>query len=52
MVPLWLSPFAIACGKASVLKAVEQLPLTQQIAFEWAISRSSTRRAEFCTSSD
>ncbi len=34
MVPFWFLPFAIACGNAFVLKPSEQVPLTQQIAFE------------------
>jgi malonate-semialdehyde dehydrogenase (acetylating)/methylmalonate-semialdehyde dehydrogenase len=34
MVPWWFLPFAIACGNSFVLKPSEQVPLTQQIAFE------------------
>jgi malonate-semialdehyde dehydrogenase (acetylating) / methylmalonate-semialdehyde dehydrogenase len=34
MVPFWFLPFAIACGNAFILKPSEQVPLTQQIAFE------------------
>ena len=34
MVPFWFVPFAIACGNTFVLKPSEQVPLTQQIAFE------------------
>ncbi|HEY0318096.1 MAG TPA: CoA-acylating methylmalonate-semialdehyde dehydrogenase [Solirubrobacterales bacterium] len=34
MVPFWFLPFAIACGNAFVLKPSEQVPMTQQIAFE------------------
>ncbi len=34
MVPFWFLPFAIACGNAFVLKPSEQVPLTQQIAFQ------------------
>ena len=34
MVPFWFLPFAIACGNAFVLKPSEQVPITQQIAFE------------------
>src|SRR6516162_2412701 len=34
MVPFWFLPFAVACGNAFVLKPSEQVPLTQQIAFE------------------
>jgi malonate-semialdehyde dehydrogenase (acetylating) / methylmalonate-semialdehyde dehydrogenase len=34
MVPFWFLPFAIACGNTFVLKSSEQVPLTQQIAFE------------------
>jgi malonate-semialdehyde dehydrogenase (acetylating)/methylmalonate-semialdehyde dehydrogenase len=34
MVPFWFLPFAIACGNAFLLKPSEQVPLTQQIAFE------------------
>jgi malonate-semialdehyde dehydrogenase (acetylating) / methylmalonate-semialdehyde dehydrogenase len=34
MVPFWFLPFAIACGNAFVLKPSEQVPLTQQIAFD------------------
>ncbi|HKG35192.1 MAG TPA: CoA-acylating methylmalonate-semialdehyde dehydrogenase [Solirubrobacterales bacterium] len=34
MVPFWFLPFAIGCGNAFVLKPSEQVPLTQQIAFE------------------
>jgi malonate-semialdehyde dehydrogenase (acetylating)/methylmalonate-semialdehyde dehydrogenase len=34
MVPFWFLPFALACGNAFVLKPSEQVPLTQQIAFE------------------
>jgi malonate-semialdehyde dehydrogenase (acetylating)/methylmalonate-semialdehyde dehydrogenase len=34
MVPFWFLPFAIACGNTVVLKPSEQVPLTQQIAFE------------------
>jgi malonate-semialdehyde dehydrogenase (acetylating) / methylmalonate-semialdehyde dehydrogenase len=34
MVPFWFIPFAIACGNAIILKPSEQVPMTQQIAFE------------------
>jgi malonate-semialdehyde dehydrogenase (acetylating)/methylmalonate-semialdehyde dehydrogenase len=34
MVPFWFLPFAIACGNTFLLKPSEQVPLTQQIAFE------------------
>ena len=34
MVPFLFLPFAIACGNAFILKPSEQVPLTQQIAFE------------------
>ncbi|MDP9345538.1 MAG: CoA-acylating methylmalonate-semialdehyde dehydrogenase [Actinomycetota bacterium] len=34
MVPFWFMPFAIGCGNAFILKPSEQVPLTQQIAFE------------------
>jgi malonate-semialdehyde dehydrogenase (acetylating) / methylmalonate-semialdehyde dehydrogenase len=34
MVPFWFLPFAIGCGNGFVLKPSEQVPLTQQIAFE------------------
>jgi malonate-semialdehyde dehydrogenase (acetylating)/methylmalonate-semialdehyde dehydrogenase len=34
MVPFWFLPFAIGCGNAFVLKPSEQVPLTQQIAFD------------------
>src|SRR5712675_627610 len=34
MVPFYFLPFAIACGNTFVLKPSEQVPLTQQIAFE------------------
>ena len=34
MVPFWFLPFAIACGNSFVLKPSEQVPMTQQIAFE------------------
>jgi malonate-semialdehyde dehydrogenase (acetylating)/methylmalonate-semialdehyde dehydrogenase len=34
MVPFWFLPFAIACGNTFVLKPSEQVPLTQQIAFD------------------
>jgi malonate-semialdehyde dehydrogenase (acetylating)/methylmalonate-semialdehyde dehydrogenase len=34
MVPFWFLPFAIACGNSFVLKPSEQVPLTQQIAYE------------------
>jgi malonate-semialdehyde dehydrogenase (acetylating) / methylmalonate-semialdehyde dehydrogenase len=34
MVPFWFLPFAIACGNSFVLKPSEQVPLTQQIAFD------------------
>src|SRR2546423_596633 len=34
MVPFWFLPFAIACGSTFVLKPSEQVPLTQQIAFQ------------------
>ena len=34
MVPYWFLPFAIACGNTFVLKPSEQVPLTQQIAFD------------------
>src|SRR4051794_9051155 len=34
MVPFWSLPFAIACGNTFILKPSEQVPLTQQIAFE------------------
>jgi malonate-semialdehyde dehydrogenase (acetylating) / methylmalonate-semialdehyde dehydrogenase len=34
MVPFWFLPFAIACGNTFVLKPSEQVPMSQQIAFE------------------
>jgi malonate-semialdehyde dehydrogenase (acetylating)/methylmalonate-semialdehyde dehydrogenase len=34
MVPFWFLPFSIACGNTFVLKPSEQVPLTQQLAFE------------------
>lgn len=34
MVPFWFLPFAIACGNTFILTPSEQVPLTQQIAFE------------------
>ena len=34
MVPFWFLPFAIACGNAFIVKPSEQVPLTQQIAFD------------------
>ncbi len=34
MVPFWFLPFAIACGNTFILKPSEQVPLTQQMAFE------------------
>src|SRR3954452_13057321 len=34
MVPFWFLPFALACGNTFVLKPSEQVPMTQQIAFE------------------
>jgi malonate-semialdehyde dehydrogenase (acetylating)/methylmalonate-semialdehyde dehydrogenase len=34
MVPFWFLPFATGCGNAFILKPSEQVPLTQQIAFE------------------
>ncbi len=34
MVPFWFLPFALGCGNTFVLKPSEQVPLTQQIAFE------------------
>src|SRR5690349_10809863 len=34
MVPFWFLPFAIGCGNTFVLKPSEQVPLTQQVAFE------------------
>ncbi len=34
MVPFWFLPFAIACGNTFILKPSEQVPLTQQIAFD------------------
>lgn len=34
MVPFWFLPFAIACGNTFLLKPSEQVPVTQQIAFE------------------
>jgi malonate-semialdehyde dehydrogenase (acetylating)/methylmalonate-semialdehyde dehydrogenase len=34
MVPFWFLPFAIACGNTFVLKPSEQVPLTQQLAFD------------------
>jgi malonate-semialdehyde dehydrogenase (acetylating)/methylmalonate-semialdehyde dehydrogenase len=34
MVPFWFLPFSIACGNTFVLKPSEQVPLTQQIAFQ------------------
>jgi malonate-semialdehyde dehydrogenase (acetylating)/methylmalonate-semialdehyde dehydrogenase len=34
MVPFWFLPFALACGNTFVLKPSEQVPLTQQIAFQ------------------
>jgi malonate-semialdehyde dehydrogenase (acetylating)/methylmalonate-semialdehyde dehydrogenase len=33
-VPFWFLPFAIGCGNTFVLKPSEQVPMTQQIAFE------------------
>src|SRR3954452_10977755 len=34
VVPFWFLPFAIACGNSFILKPSEQVPLTQQLAFE------------------
>src|SRR5207249_9984835 len=34
MVPFWFLPFAIACGNTFILKPSEQVPMTQQIAFQ------------------
>ncbi len=34
MVPFWFLPFALGCGNTFILKPSEQVPLTQQIAFE------------------
>jgi malonate-semialdehyde dehydrogenase (acetylating) / methylmalonate-semialdehyde dehydrogenase len=34
MVPFWFLPFAVGCGNTFVLKPSEQVPMTQQIAFE------------------
>jgi malonate-semialdehyde dehydrogenase (acetylating) / methylmalonate-semialdehyde dehydrogenase len=34
MVPFWFLPFALGCGNAFILKPSEQVPMTQQIAFE------------------
>ena len=34
MVPFWFLPFAIACGNSFVLKPSEQVPMTQNLAFE------------------
>src|SRR3954471_19918039 len=34
MVPFWFLPFSIGCGNTFILKPSEQVPLTQQIAFE------------------
>ncbi len=34
MVPFWFLPFSIACGNTFVLKPSEQVPLTQQMAFQ------------------
>ena len=34
MVPFWFLPFAIGCGNTFVLKPSEQVPMTQNIAFE------------------
>jgi malonate-semialdehyde dehydrogenase (acetylating) / methylmalonate-semialdehyde dehydrogenase len=34
MVPFWFLPFAIGCGNTFVLKPSEQVPMTQQIAFD------------------
>src|SRR5688572_13980806 len=34
MVPFWFLPFAIACGNTFILKPSEQVPMTQQLAFE------------------
>ncbi len=34
MVPFWFLPFAIGCGNTFILKPSEQVPLTQQLAFE------------------
>ena len=34
MVPFWFLPFAIGCGNTFILKPSEQVPMTQQIAFE------------------
>jgi malonate-semialdehyde dehydrogenase (acetylating) / methylmalonate-semialdehyde dehydrogenase len=34
MVPFWFLPFAIGCGNSFILKPSEQVPMTQQIAFE------------------
>jgi malonate-semialdehyde dehydrogenase (acetylating) / methylmalonate-semialdehyde dehydrogenase len=34
MVPFWFLPFAIGCGNCFILKPSEQVPLTQQIAFD------------------
>ena len=46
MVPFWFLPFAIACGNAFILKPSEQVPLTQQIAFEVLDSLDLPRRRE------
>lgn len=34
MVPMWMFPFAIACGNAFVLKPSEQVPLTPSLAID------------------
>lgn len=34
MVPFWFLPFAIGCGNTFILKPSEQVPMTQQLAFE------------------
>ncbi len=34
MVPMWMYPFAIACGNAFVLKPSEQVPLTPSLAID------------------
>ena len=50
MVPIWFLPFAIACGNTFVLKPSEQVPITQQIAFEMIDDARPARRASSTSS--
>jgi len=46
MVPMWMYPFAIACGNAFILKPSEHVPLTPSLAIDLLHERGCRRRVE------